>query len=214
MTVSFALHGLVVSLQGSVAGGAAMKRFRIETQVACPFSAAIDFAKDYFRLRAPGVLRVPLRLGPVDIQFNRTMTARMIVCTDRTDLTRKHEALEIRMHPLGAIPFPEFSSTLTVRPHMPPGTLLALEVSYRPPLGILGSILDAALGRRVALGIARALPGARASYLAERNHAAHFPAPASRVGVADRTNKTGTSAVRTTCSATLPRKKRCNPRRP
>jgi|GEM_PF-1364800 hypothetical protein len=145
-----------------------MKRFRIETQVACPFSAAIDFAKDYFRLRAPGVLRVPLRLGPVDIQFNRTMTARMIVCTDRTDLTRKHEALEIRMHPLGAIPFPEFSSTLTVRPHMPPGTLLALEVSYRPPLGILGSILDAALGRRVALGIARALLGDLASYLAER----------------------------------------------
>ncbi len=145
-----------------------MKQLRFESQVACPFSAATEFAQDYFQERVPGVLRVPLRLGPLKIELNRGVSTGVAVFLDRTDPARRHEALEISIRPFNGLPFPEFRSALTVRPFMPPGTLVALELSYQPPLGFVGRLLDAVAGRLVAAAIGRALLDDLSTHLVAR----------------------------------------------
>jgi len=145
-----------------------MKGLRFESRVECPFSAATEFAQEYFEQRVPGVLRVPLRFGPLKIQLNRGVSTGVAIYLDHTDPARKHEALAISMRPLGGLPFPEFRSALTVRPFMPPGTLIALELSYQPPLGVAGRLLDAVAGRLVAAAIGRALLDDLSAYLVAR----------------------------------------------
>ena len=146
-----------------------MKRLRFERRIACPFSAAMEYAEDYFHQGATGSLRVPLCLGPLQVQFNRTIATGLIVCPDRTDATREHDALEVWMHPLGSPPFPELHALLTVRPLMPPGALIALELAYQPPFGAIGSLLDVIAGRHVAMAIGRALLDDLCAYLVTRS---------------------------------------------
>ena len=145
-----------------------MKGLRFESRVACPFSAATEFALEYFEQRVPGVLRVPLRLGPLKIQLKRGVNTGVEIYLDRSDPARRHEALEISMRPLGGLPFPEFRSAITVRPFMPPGTLIALDLSYQPPLGVVGRLLDAVVGRLVVAAIGRALLDDLSAYLVAR----------------------------------------------
>lgn len=145
-----------------------VNRLRFERSISYPFSAAIEHSETYFHEHTPGVLRVPLQLGPLRVQLKRSVTTGIVVSPDHTDEARLHEALELWIHPLGRLPFPELRALVTVRPHLPPGTHVVLDLSYEPPLGPLGRVLDALAGRRVAAAIGNALLDDLAAHLAAR----------------------------------------------
>lgn len=146
-----------------------MKRFRLERQIACQFSEAIDYAEDYFRERTPALLRLPARLGPMQIELKRAVTLGLVIHPDWTDPARKHDALQVWMRPLGWWPFPELQATLTVRPFLPPGTLVVLDIAYEPPLGIAGRLIDRCAAHYAATALGRALLDDVCGYLTARS---------------------------------------------
>ena len=145
-----------------------LNRLRFERSVACPFSAAIEHAESYFRTMTPRLLRVPLRMGPFKLQLKRAIATEVLIAPDETDPARKHEALEVWIRPLGRMPFPELRSRVTVRPQLPPGARLVLDLAYEPPLGLPGRVLDVLAGRRVARAIGNALLADIARHLTAR----------------------------------------------
>jgi hypothetical protein len=111
---------------------------RVNRFVRCPFSQAIEFAD--------AVLQ--------GIRVGGHMAAHL--SDDRTDIARRHEALEFRWDPKLRI-FPSARALLTVRPHAPQGTELQLSIVYRPPFGAAGGAFDAVLGKHIASLSARLL---------------------------------------------------------
>jgi hypothetical protein len=130
----------------------------------------MEYAGDYFRERVPGSIQVPLRIGPIRMGCRRAIATEIAVEVDRSDDARRHDAINLRLHPLGGFPFPELSAFLTARPHWPPGTWFVLDLSYEPPLGSLGRLVDVLAGRHVANAIGHALLDDVAAYLAGRFH--------------------------------------------
>lgn len=144
-----------------------MTRLTLATRVACPFSVAVAYTGAYFSEKAPRFLNLCLRLGLRRFPIHRVvMTAK--VQPDDTDRAREHDALTLLIRPLGIVPFPVFHGLLTVRPHMPPGTQLALELTYEPPLGRLGRLFEVAVGRRIGVAAAQALVGELCAFLEAR----------------------------------------------
>lgn len=135
-----------------------MAAFHIERDAACPFSASIEFAQTYFDAVPGGrlLLALTLRAGPFVISLRRRVVAETQVGPDRTDAARRHDAISLRFHAAGGLPFPHLAGELTARPFAP-GTRLRLDIAYTPPLAFLGRFIDAAIGRFVAERIARAL---------------------------------------------------------
>lgn len=142
-----------------------VKTLHFECQVACPFSIATECAEEF--LDRHEQIRVPvLRFGALKIGINRSIATGIVVARDASDNVRWHEALEIWLHPVGMPPFPEIHGLLTVRPFIPPGTRIALDLSYRPPLGVLGRIVDRLALHVVASAIGQALLDDICVYLA------------------------------------------------
>jgi hypothetical protein len=133
-----------------------MRRLRFERRCACAFSDSISRAEAYLR-RNRRVLRVPVQLGPLNMQLKRTVTVGITVSRDVSDAVRIHDAMHLEVRPLGGLPFPHMRVHLTVRPQIPPGTRLMLELSYTAPLRLVGYVFDWLVGRRVAASIANAL---------------------------------------------------------
>jgi len=106
----------------------------------CAFSTAID--------RAERLLSSAAENGAVEKLFVETETS-VTVVDDLTDTIRRHEALEFHWRPKSRL-LPEAQALLTVRPHAPQGTQLQLSITYLPPLGSVGNLFDAVLGRHIA----------------------------------------------------------------
>lgn len=148
-----------------------MRTFQIQKEVACPFSAAIEYAEDYFRLGEHGhreqTLSLPLRVGPFTFRLRRRISTEILIGPDPTDAARRHDAMWIWLHPLHGSPFPVFRGVLTVRPFAP-GTRVSFECTYTPPLAFLGRAIDATVGRFVGRGIAQAVLDEVAAHLETR----------------------------------------------
>jgi hypothetical protein len=135
-------------------------------------------AEDYLRERA-GVLKVPIWAGPIRLPLQRAIASGMIVCRDVTDTVRAHDAIELDVHPIDGLPFPDMHILLTARPQFPPGTSLSIELTYEAPLRSIGRVLDAVAGRYVAMSIARTLLEDLCSALARPSENPHNSAAAA-----------------------------------
>jgi hypothetical protein len=138
-------------------GAPTTKRLRFERRARCAFSEAVPYVREFFDEHVAGLLSVPVSFGPIHAKFKRAVEMAVSVGPDRTDYARRHDAIDLAIHPLGPLPFPEIRCFVTLRPFMPPGTLVVLDFAYEPPLGSLGRLLDALAGRHVARAIGLAL---------------------------------------------------------
>ena len=137
-----------------------VSRVVVERTVRSPFSLALEDAAAFFR-QATGEgaeVGLPLRdlvptLGgrlhqPVRIEFERRL--------DEAEAGRAHDAFAVRWT-AGTRFFPDFRGELRLRIISVDETLLTLQGEYLPPLGLLGTIFDALIGRRIAAATMRDL---------------------------------------------------------
>jgi len=110
----------------------------------CPFSAAIDYAAEYFGQHTT----LPL-VGTVALQTNVLTTFEIVL--DPTDKGRVHKALHLNWSPGERLPLPRFAGLLTVRPSSGL-TKLILEGTYEAPFGIAGALFDRLVGKQIAGG--------------------------------------------------------------
>lgn len=139
-----------------------MRTIRGQVDVACPFSAAIEYAENYVsRLTWSGNGRLLQLWAPLvpaprgNVALGWTVFAHATTGRDHTDTARRHEAMWIRLRPARGLPFPHVAAVLTARPHQG-RTLLHLAAEYVPPFGLVGAAFDAVVGRWLA---SRALLG-------------------------------------------------------
>lgn len=107
-----------------------------ERLVRAPFSGTIEYAQHFFEQNR--------RLG----LYVATVTVRSSVVDDTADLARRHEALEIAWRAPNPL-LPDLHALLTVRPQAP-GSRLFFTADYTPPLGRVGKVFDALIGRYIA----------------------------------------------------------------
>lgn len=127
-----------------------------ERLVRAPFSGTIEYAQHFFEQHR--------HLG----LYAATVTVRSTVVDDAADLTRKHEALEIAWRAPTTL-LPDLHALLTVRPQAP-GSRLFFTADYTPPLGRVGKVFDALIGRHIAHATFTSLL-ARLTRDIERQHA-------------------------------------------
>jgi hypothetical protein len=119
-----------------------MTKVREKRFVACPFSAAVEFAE-----RAANRHRdLYLTPGP---PLGERVSFAVAATEDSSDETRKHDALLIAWRPQTRGLFPDFRGVLTVRPQRA-GVVLQIDGEYEPPFGLPGKIFDFIIGRAIA----------------------------------------------------------------
>ncbi len=110
--------------------------------VRCPFSAAIEMVQ---RFHAKGARH---SVGPSE-HLRAGVQCELVEVPDHTDTTRLHEAALLRWKARSWFPLPAMTGLITVRPNGPV-TELRMEGRYAAPLGLLGRIFDAIVGRHIA----------------------------------------------------------------
>lgn len=119
-----------------------MTRVCARRDVCCPFSATIEAIEILHEDDAEH------RVGPFANMRTR-IKCEIAEVRDRTDNTRRHQALQLRWQALSRMPLPVMSGLITVRPNGP-ATELRMEGSYVPPLGAPGRLFDRIIGRHLA----------------------------------------------------------------
>ncbi len=123
----------------------------------CPWVRAIAYL-DRYLTGLPGSepaqgrelrLRVPLdSLGlPGELAIDRDVVTSFAPLTDPQSL---EHGISIGWVPLGNAALPTFSGSLRITAETPKSSLVVLDGDYEPPLGALGKLFDAAIGRRIA----------------------------------------------------------------
>jgi hypothetical protein len=123
----------------------------VETIAECPFSIALEYAEDFFRAAEAGGEGSVIRLGmPAGIGalIGRRVILSFGVHSDLTDRGRANEEVAFRWS-AGSPLFPAFHGTVRMR-IAGRRTRLIVEGDYVPPGGVLGSIFDRMIGRRIA----------------------------------------------------------------
>ncbi len=153
-----------------------VSRIVVEREVRCPFSVAHEYAEDFLRDAERSVeVHVPLRDFIAGLPGAARAPVKMVFALhpDEAESGRLHDALAIEWH-AGTRLFPLFHGTLRLRIASVDSTLLTFEGAYRPPLGPVGVVFDAAVGQRIARAtmselldrIAAALERREAEYVA------------------------------------------------
>ena len=133
--------------------------------VSCPFGKAPSYLNYYLDELAKSsgaagaVLRLSVPLAEFGIPSNLSVSRDVVAQFEPPD--EKVYGLArtpVRWKPEGGGPFPDFSGVITVEQDERYGSCaLVLEGSYEPPLGAVGEVFDAAMGRRIAKRTAREL---------------------------------------------------------
>ena len=133
--------------------------------VSCPFGKAPSYLNYYLDELAKSsgtdgaVLRLSVPLAEFGIPSNLSVFRDVVAAFEPPD--EKVYGLArtpVRWKPEGGGPFPDFSGVITVEQDERYGSCaLVLEGSYKPPLGTVGEVFDAAMGRRIAKRTAREL---------------------------------------------------------
>lgn len=118
-----------------------MRTLAVRRRVDCPFSAAVEFAREV--LGAESKIAVSPFPGPAE-----SVRLHTDVVDDVSDPVRRHDALHLTWTPAHAL-FPHLNAVLTARPHGRDCTL-QLRAYYEPPLQMPGRIFDALFGRAAA----------------------------------------------------------------
>lgn len=111
--------------------------------VRAPFSSVIEYTADFFA-EHPDLDVKALASSSAHV------TTQYEVTDDRTDATRRHDALDLSWTPRWPW-FPRFEGHLTVRPQ-DSYAMLGIEWSYVPPGGFFGRLFDRVAGARLARG--------------------------------------------------------------
>ena len=151
-----------------------MATIDVSTDVFCPRSAVVEWSQRYFDERHGVVaLGIPLRAFgvPTFLRVCRNVCASVAIVPDASDPgPREAYALRVAWKPTHGGPFPELDGTLTVRSSLT-HALVRFRGSYVPPLGPLGRIFDAAIGRHVARISAATLLADVKRYVERHDHA-------------------------------------------
>lgn len=120
------------------------RHLREERTVRCPFSIAEEYVGDYLaraeRGGAEGVLHVGALGRHVQLEFGRRC--------DLGEPGRHHDELVIHWTS-GSPLLPDFQGTIDFR-IAAPDTRVIVDGTYRPPLGWIGRVFDAYVGRHIA----------------------------------------------------------------
>jgi hypothetical protein len=128
--------------------------------LACPYQRARTYLEESLRSAAssnqPQILRlrVPIRIGNAqtgDLEKEVTVTY-----GEGVDPMHFDQPWTVQWSPVGGGPYPDFEGTLTVRADEDyTSSVLELQGTYQPPLGIAGAAFDAVAGSRIASATAR-----------------------------------------------------------
>lgn len=145
-----------------------MTQIHVTRYARCPFSAAVELAEKAMAGRSD------LFVTPSP-PFGEHVRFAAVSAPDRSDESRKHDALLLAWRPETPNIFPEFRGVLTVRPK-DHGVWLRLTGSYVPPYGKPGKVFDFFFGRALARRTVRRLldevaAAIEAAYGQERQHA-------------------------------------------
>lgn len=134
-----------------------MTRLNRHKVLACPWVRAIAYFDRYLAglpvsERAPGHalrLRVPLdSLGmPGGLAIDRDVVTSFAPLTDPRGL---EHGVSIGWTPVGNAALPKFRGSLRITAESAKSSLVVLEGDYEPPLGAMGKVFDAAVGRKIA----------------------------------------------------------------
>jgi hypothetical protein len=121
----------------------------VERTCNCPFSIATEYAVDYLKAAESGgpqaVVRVPLPLVPV---LGRKVSMSFGLAIDVAEEGRKHDEIRLRWQS-GSPLFPNFNGTIRFRIDGTKSTI-AIDGSYTPPFGTLGTWFDRLAGGWIA----------------------------------------------------------------
>jgi hypothetical protein len=151
-----------------------VSKIAVERIARCPFSVAHDYAEDFLRqidergaeVRVRVRDFVPTRRGKLRRRVRIVFERRL----DESEPGRPHDAVALHWN-AGTRLFPDFHGELRLRIASVDETLLTLEGEYRPPLGPLGAVFDALVGRRIARSTMSELLGRIAKAMERREEA-------------------------------------------
>jgi hypothetical protein len=125
--------------------------------VKCPYVRAIAYFDRHFRNlpvseRGEGRvmrLRTPLSaLGLGDtVALDRDVVARLGTAPEPAGM---EHGIKVEWEPEGGGPFPTFQGSLAISADTPKSSTISLDGAYEPPLGAVGKVFDAVVGRRIA----------------------------------------------------------------
>jgi hypothetical protein len=144
-----------------------MTKINVTRYADCPFSAALELAEKSVGARKDLYVTPAPPLGE-HVHFAAGSTE------DRSDESRKHDALLVAWRPETRKMFPDFRGVLTVRPERH-GVWIRLSGEYAPPLGAAGTVFDLVFGRAIARRTMHrflddVVAGIEAAYREERQH--------------------------------------------
>ncbi|HEX3468577.1 MAG TPA: hypothetical protein VHT05_10905 [Candidatus Elarobacter sp.] len=131
---------------------AVVSRVVVERVVKCPFGVAHDYAQEYLEGAEREItVRVPLRdfFRSLPGQSHKPVKLVWALHPDETETGRGHDAMLVEWH-AGTRLFPNFHGTLRLRIDTVDTTRLTFEGAYRAPMGRLGRVFDAVLGKAIA----------------------------------------------------------------
>ena len=143
----------------------------VSALAACPFSIAEDYAIEFLRHAESGgeeaAIRLPLPqpLPPL----RRVVALTFALHFDVEEAGRRHDEVRLRWDS-GTSLLPDFHGTIRFRIEGA-STRIIIGGSYTVPLGALGRLFDAVLGRHIASATLRDLAERLATTLAERERA-------------------------------------------
>lgn len=123
-------------------------RVRRERLADCPFSAAEEYVCAFLREAKRCGGRFALRGGLGSLALRRQVRFHYALRPDLDERGRPHDEVALRWSS-GSWLLPDFEGAIRLR-IAALRTVVRIEGSYRPPLGPLGALFDAVLGRSIA----------------------------------------------------------------
>jgi len=129
------------------------------TTVNAPYSVALDSIVRRLRVKKHRLkLSVPLaKLGfGANLGIARDVDVSFVPLHGHKGERLLHDELQFVWEPSGGGPFPTFTGSLKMHP-LGLNTEIVLSGEYKPPLGVVGEVFDAVVGKRIAEATAQML---------------------------------------------------------
>ena len=120
------------------------------TTVACPYDEVPGRLQTYL---AGNDAAIALRLPIGDLRLERDVDVRL---TPKPGYPG-YKLLDVSWAPRDGGPYPAFTGTLTVADEGAGWSRIELDGTYKPPFGVVGAAVDAAVGHRIAAATATEL---------------------------------------------------------
>jgi hypothetical protein len=120
------------------------------TTVACPYDEVPGRLQAYLEQHGAAIaLRLPLG----DLRLERDVVVRLAPKPDYPG----YKLIDVSWAPKDGGPYPVFTGTLTVADEGAGWSRIELDGTYKPPFGVVGAAVDAAVGHRIAAATASEL---------------------------------------------------------